>query len=110
MFEPIELNFYDENDEVIATHAIHRVKTKFLKTAIRLEKEINDLNNIGEEQINVLNNFIVEIFGNKFTADELEEKTDLIECYSVLGAVFSRANGLAAQFAKNPIPPSLKKK
>lgn len=110
MSEPIELKFYDDNDEVLDTHVLHRVKTKFLKNAIRLKKEIGEPESMGEEQIDLLNNFIVEIFGNKFTADELEEKTDLIECYSVLGAIFSRANGLAAQFAKNPTPPSPKKK
>lgn len=111
MPEPIELKFYDDNDEVTATHVVHRVKTKFLKIAIRLKKELGDPESMGEEQIDILNNFIVEIFGNKFTAEELEENTDLIECYSVLGSIFGRANGLAKQFAStNPTPPSLKKK
>lgn len=110
MPEPIELKFYDENDDVIATHVVHRIKTKFLKIAIRLKKEIGEPEDMGEEQIDVLNNFIVEIFGSKFTAEELEENTDLIECYSVLGAIFGRANGLAKQFATNPTPPSLKKR
>jgi hypothetical protein len=107
----IDLKFYNEDDEVVATHVAHRVKTKFLKTAIRLSKEIDDPKNIGEEQVNALLDFIVELFGDKFTRDELEEQSDLFECMNVLQAVFARANSLALQHAKsNPTLQLPKKK
>ncbi|MBP8030081.1 MAG: hypothetical protein KAY78_02830 [Pseudomonadales bacterium] len=113
MAEPITLKFYGDGEdpnEVKETHTLHRVKTKFLKMAIRLKKELGDPNEMGEEQINMLLNFIVDLFDGKFTSEDLEEHTDLFECYAVLGSIFGRANGLAVQFAGNPTPPSLKKK
>jgi hypothetical protein len=110
MPEPIELNFYNEDDEVIATHVLHRVKTKFLKMAISLKKEIGDPDEMGEQQINALLDFIVGLFGEKFTRDELEDKTDLFECYAVLGQIFGRANALVKKLAgANPTVQSLKK-
>lgn len=113
MPEPIELKFYGDGEdpnEVKETHVIYRVKTKFLKMAIRLKKEIGNPEDMGEEQIDALLDFIVDLFDGKFTRDALEEHTDLFECYAVLGSIFGRANGLALQFAGNPTPPSLKKK
>jgi hypothetical protein len=107
----IELKFYGENDEVIATHVLRRVKTKFLKSAIRMAHEIGDPKKMDEEQVNVLLNFIVDLFNNKFTRDELEEQTDMIECFSILQSVFARANSLAVQSARtNPTPQSPNKK
>lgn len=111
MPEPIELKFYDNDDEVITTHVLHRVKTKFLKMAINLKKEIGDNpEEMGEQQINALLDFIVGLFGEKFTRDELEDKTDLFECYAVLGQIFGRANSLVRQLSKsNPTVQSPKK-
>lgn len=107
MPEPIELKFYGEDDEVVKTEVLHRVKTKFLKMAIRLKKEIDDPNNMDEKQINALLDFIVGLFGNKFSRDELEDGTDLFECYAVLGQIFGRANALVRQFTgSNPTPQS----
>ena len=111
MPEPIELKFYDDDDEVVATHTLHRVKTKFLKMAINLKKEIGDKpEEMGEQQVNSLLDFIVGLFGDKFTREDLEDKTDLFECYAVLGQIFGRANSLVKQIAKsNPTVQSPKK-
>ena len=112
MPESIELKFYDDENEVESTYSVARVKTKFLKAAIRLKNEIGDPKDMDEKQIDILFDFIVDLFGARFTRAELEDKTDLFECFSVLGMVFGRANGLARQFTSaNPTQaPSPKKK
>jgi len=112
MSENIELKFYSDENEVTATHTIFRVKTKFLKSAIRLKADLGDPQDMDENKINLLFDFIVDLFDGKFTREDLEEHTDLFECYSVLGMIFGRANGLARQFASaNPTPaPSAKRK
>lgn len=111
MNTPITLDFYGENDEKETTYTVPRVKTKILKAAIHLGREINDPKTMDEAQVNSLLDFIVDLFGNKFTREDLEEKTDLFECFSVLGMVFSRAGSLTSQFARaNPTVPLSKKK
>lgn len=112
MTTAITLDFYDDDNEKVATHNVVRVKTKLLKTAIRLSNDTSSANEMSEEQADALFDFIVELFGNKFTRAELEEQTDLFECFAVVGNVFARANGMAVQAAKtNPtIAPSRKRK
>lgn len=111
MLSPITLVFYGEDDEKENEYVLHRMKTKLLKSAVRMGRELKNPQEMDEEQINMLLDFIVELFGNQFTREELEEKTDLMECFSVLSQVFNRAGSLVGQFAKsNPPVPSLKKK
>ena len=111
MNTPITLDFYGEDDEKEQIYTVPRVKTKILKAAIRLGREINDPETMSEDQIDGLLDFIVELFGNKFTREDLEEKTDLFECFAVLSMVFNRAGSLTTQFARaNPTVPLPKKK
>lgn len=111
MQAPIELKFYNEEDEVEKTFSRNRVPTYLLDTAIALQKEIGKGEETTQEQVDLLFDFIVEFYGNKFTRDELKRKTDLVECMSIVGQVLGRAGALAKQFAVgNPTPPSSKKK
>lgn len=107
---PIELNFYNNEDEVVKTYSRNRIPSYLLDMAINLEKAFTD-DGQTQDNVNLLFDFIVEFFGRQFTRDELKQKSDLVECLSVLPAILSRANQLAAQFARtNPPVPSPKKK
>jgi hypothetical protein len=106
---PIELNFYNENDEVTDTHRRSRIPSYLLDMAIELQKQLSKED--GNQSADLLFDFIVEFYGGKFTRDELKKKTDLIECIAVVRSIIARANALTLDFAKeNPPVPSPKKK
>lgn len=105
---PIELNFYNEQDEVTDTHRRSRIPSYLLDMAINLQKEMGE---DGQGKADALFDFIVEFYGKKFTREDVKEKTDLIECIAVLRSILARANQLTAEYARvNPPVPSPKKK
>jgi hypothetical protein len=111
--EPITLNFYTDDDEIETTHSRSRIPTFLLDSAIQVQsglESMKDKNEATGEQLNLLYQFIVDFYGNKFTVDDLKRKTDLVECMSIVGQVLGRANQLARQFAGNPTLPSRKRK
>ncbi len=107
---PIELKFYDEEDQVIETFRRARIPSYLLDMAIDLQAEFSKEDG---EKVNVdaLFDFIVEFFGKKFSREDVKQKTDLVECMSVLRSIIARASSLTLEFAKaNPPVPSPKKK
>ena len=107
---PIELNFYDDEDQVVATHKRARIPSYLLDTAINLQSELA-AGDDGKQNTDALFDFVVEFFGGKFTREELKKKSDLIECMAVLQSVIMRASQLTREFAKaNPQVPSPKKR
>ncbi len=105
---PIELNFYNDDDEVIDTKRRTRIPSYLLDMAIDLQKQMNG---DGQDNADAVFDFIVEFYGNKFTREEVKKQTDLIECMAVLRSILARANSLTLKFAKaNPPVPSPKKK
>jgi hypothetical protein len=111
MGTPVEIIFYNDKDEETARFSAPRIRMKFLKTAIRLAREFGDVSNLTEEQADTLFDFIVDLFGGKFTREELEENVDLFEGMAVLQSVLMRANNFATQYARtNPTLQSPKPK
>ncbi|GEM_PF-2192789 len=116
MQAPIEVIFYDEDDQEVDRFTRNRIPSYLLDMAIDLSKSLNQTAMTSGEQSGAevtapLFDFIVELFGQKFTREELKRQTDLSECFSVFHAVLARANNLAAGFAKgNPTRPSPKRK
>ncbi len=105
---PIELNFYNDEDEVIQTHRRTRIPSYLLDMAINLQQQMNG---DGQDNVDALFDFIVEFYGKKFTREEVKQKTDLIECMTVLQSILARATSLTLEFAKaNPPVPSPKRK
>ena len=107
---PIELKFYDEEDQVTETHRRARIPSYLLDMAINLQAELSKED--GEKpNTDALFDFIVEFFGKKFSREDVKQKTDLVECMSVLRSIIARASSLTQEFAKeNPWVPSPKKK
>jgi len=107
---PIELNLYDDNDEVVKTLTRSRIPSYLLDMAIDLQEAFSQADG-AKPNADALFGFIAEFFGNKATLEEIKKQTDLIECMSVLQAIIARASALTREFAKaNPPVPSPKKK
>lgn len=109
MQAPITLTFYTPEDEIETTHSRNRIPTYMLDAAISLQKEIGEGEQT-QDKVDRLYDFIVEFYGNKFSREDLKQKTDLVECMSIIGQILGRANQLALQFAGNPTVPSRKRK
>jgi len=104
--KPIQITLYDpETDEVKGTYSRSYVPWKILKRAIRLQNSL-DMESLSEEDLDQLTMLVVDVFGDKFTADDLEEGADIGEMMAVLVAVISRAGSVmktsGIQGIKNP--------
>lgn len=103
----IELRLYDENNEVIRTLTRTFIPWGILELAIELQEEFADVKvaqngepqNIGIEQVQRLTEFIVFIFGDAVSADELKKGASLVDMFSVFRQVFAMVEGI---MAKNP--------
>jgi len=95
----LKITLYDENNEVKAEYTRLFIPWKLLKASIRLMKKIN-LDNLTEDAADELAALVVEVFGNQFTVDDLNEGADISEMLTVIMTVAARAN------AVNPIPPA----
>lgn len=74
---PIELNFYDENDQVIKTYSKSRVSWGMFKAS--LENKVPENGVIDEDNMKMIRQFVCEFFDNQFTEDELIAHTDVEE-------------------------------
>jgi len=92
--EPICLDFYDENNEIIAQHKCYIVKWKTLKKAIQLSKFKED----DEGFVDAVSNLVCELYGNKFTLEELENGADKDQVMTVLQEILKTGNN------QNPNP------
>ena len=108
---PIELNIYDEKDEVVDTLRRSRIPSYLLDMAIQLQEQLaGDAS--GQQNSDALFDFIVEFYKNeKYDRNAIKKGTDLIECMTVLRSIITRASALTVEFARaNPQVPSRKKK
>lgn len=89
--EPITLNFYDENDEVIKTYSKARVSWGMWKRALEVrpapDKKLTD------DKLANIRSFVVDFFDGQFTEQELIEHADvediLICTYQIAARVLS---------------------
>ena len=111
MAAPLKLTLYDpETDEVKAEYSRSFLPWKLLKQALRLAKSLenNDLEDLSEETVDELAGLVVEVFGNKFSIQELNEGSDLGEMLTVLTSIISRAG--ASMPEANPTKPGSARK
>ncbi|MBP7212734.1 MAG: hypothetical protein KBA03_00735 [Anaerolineaceae bacterium] len=101
----INLKLYGENDEVEAEYNRSFVPFRLLKKASQMMKTIqnfgDDMENISEDAIDQLADFVVEFFGNKFSRDDLMDKADMGEIMAVVTAITMKMSGTSP----NPTPP-----
>ena len=101
MNTPMVIHLYDQNDEEVAVFSRSFIPWKALKKAIKLIKQI-DLEDLKEEDIDLIAGLIAEVFGDKFTVEQLDDGADLGEMLAVLQNIMARANGISL----NPTPPA----
>lgn len=92
----IKLTLYDpETSEVRKEFTRTFVPWRLLKSAIRLSKALANLdqNNLTEEDVDAIAGLVVDVFGNQFTVDELNDGADLSEMMAVMQQVVAKAHG-----------------
>ena len=87
---PISITLYDENDEVKGEYQRLIIPWNMLKRALKFRDL--DTENL-EETFDELAGFVCELFGNRFTAEELGEGCDISEIFAAIQAVVARAGG-----------------
>lgn len=110
MPEPIQITLYGEDDEPIKTYTRSIIPWGLLKKAAKLSSLIGEnAEDAGvEAAVSEVSAFVVEIFGNQFTVEELEQGADVGEIVAVLQAIVARASGLVKANPTLPRPLALK--
>jgi hypothetical protein len=88
----LSITLYDNDNEVTAIYTRTFVPWKLLKRAIKLAKGLST-ENMNETDIDELSALVVEVFGDKFTVDQLNDGADVGEMMSVLTGIMSIAQG-----------------
>jgi len=86
MATPIELHFYNKNNEVIKTYTQDRVTWDFLKQAVK----IKDVNTLDESNIDIISEFVCRFYGNRFSKKKLLKHTDVEQLLAVAGQIIQR--------------------
>lgn len=92
-FSPIELNFYDQDNEIKETHTLSVVRWGVLKKAVKLSESIQQ-GTMGEEEFDAVSAFVCFMFGDRFTPKDLEEHAEIGEIMTCFRQVVNRANQL----------------
>lgn len=94
MAAPIELQFYNEDDEPVGEpFRVSIIRFGMLKKAAKLQAQIEAE---GEDSASdAIAHFVVELFGNKFSVKDLEEKAGLEQAIAALTSITVRASQLA---------------
>lgn len=94
---PVEITFYDENDEEKETYKRMIIPWGMLKRALKF-KDLDE-SNMNEKSFDELANFVCELFCNKFTTKDIDKYADVTQVFAVFRAVVARAQGY---FPQNP--------
>lgn len=91
--KPIEITLYDpETNEVIKTYVRGFLPWKLVKRAIQLMKSF-DADTMTEEDVDKIAQLVVEVFGNQFTLEQLNDGADVSEMITCLNAIVSKLSG-----------------
>lgn len=86
----LQITLYGENDEIKDTYTRSFVPWKLLKQAVRVSKSV-DQNDLKEDDLDLLASLVVEVFGNKFSVEELNEGADVEAMVAVLNTILTKA-------------------
>ena len=86
MRTPIDLHFYNKQNEVIKTYSQSRVTWKFLRKAV----EFKDANILDDSSVDIIAQFVCEFYGNRFSKRKLLRHTDVDQLVAVAGAIINR--------------------
>jgi len=100
---PLKITLYDpESNEVRKEFSRSFIPWRILKKAIQLSKTLANLDqkDITENDVDAIAGLVVDVFGDKFTVEELNQGADLAEMMAVLQAIIAKAEGMVP----NPPP------
>lgn len=105
MRTPIEIHFYNENNEIVKTYKQHRITWKFLKQAAQFK----DANILDESSVDILAEFVCDFYGNKFSIfgknankRKLLRHTDVDQLVAVAGAIINRVINIMNENGVSP--------
>lgn len=89
----VELNIYDEHDEIIKTFTASRVRWGVIVKAVELQDKINDGELTASEQITFLNDFVLSLFPSMTQKDiELADINDVKNVFKMVGNMSGKIN------------------
>ena len=97
---PMTIILYDKDNEEKARFTRSFVPWKMLKKAIKINQGLNP-DEMTEADIDAVASLVVEVFGDQFTIEELDNGADVSDMLAVLQAIIARASGTSL----NPTPP-----
>lgn len=90
MTTPVELHFYNKQNEVVKTYSQSVIKWDFFKKAVKIvDKTDNDINNL-----DIIYQFVCDFYGNRFSVRKLKKYTDLEQLLAVAGQIVMRVLGM----------------
>lgn len=93
----ITINLYGLNDEIKKTFTRSIIPWGILKKAVKLSKDLKDGDAISDEEVDALAQFVVDVFGDQFTLDELNDGADLGEMMTVMKNIMTRAGAIVKE-------------
>jgi hypothetical protein len=115
MPSPILLNFYSPEDEILKTYSRNGIPAGVMKKAMKYQREIigkskDDLQT-DENLLDSLAALIVELYGDRFTMDELYKHSYFEEWFPLITQMFTRSGAIQKQYSPTfPLPTKNKKR
>ena len=98
---PMVIHLYGEDNEVKKSFSRSFVPWKMLKKAVKLSQDI-DFDKLKAEDMDQIAGLVVEVFGDQFTLEDLDDGADVGEMLVVIQNIVARANAIQL----NPTPPA----
>jgi hypothetical protein len=91
MSKPLQLNFYNEDGTAEKTFTRSFVPWRIMKRAAKLMRL--DVDNMDEETVQEMSALVVDVFGDKFSIDDVNDRTKPDEMMAVLNGIMAMVNG-----------------
>lgn len=98
---PMVIHLYGEDNEIEHSFTRSFVPWKMLKKAVKLSQEV-DFDKLKAEDVDQIAGLVVEVFGDQFTLEDLDNGADVSEMLVVIQNIVARANAIQL----NPTPPA----
>jgi len=106
MPDPIQITFYNPDDSVKAEYSKLRIPLGLVDIALDMSE--NQEPKSDRETWTAIKSFIVEVFGEQFTLDELNKGADLGDIISVFNMIVAKIGNVLKSFNPNPTRPGIR--
>lgn len=88
----MQLTLYNQDDSIKATYVRSFVPWRLLKKAVGLSEQLNT-DSMTAADLDALAGLVVEVFGDQFTVEDLNNGADISEMTAVLATIVAKAKG-----------------